>query len=315
MRRIFELCAEGDGLTRIAKPLNAEGRRRRARSRAAAGWAPSSVREVLYPAAVSRRDRLEPDAQARPLGPAAAGSAGRRREWLRVPAPELRIVSETSGTAAHARLDGTRRSYERGTHGVAVGAGRPGFAVSAAGFARCARAAAAGFASRSRSHGSDGERFLRLHGASQARTRRSARNGLVARWRPSTGRFSGAPGDVICGRRWSSARSRRSRELAAQVQHDDGPTAATRAARPLDTECRRARRGRSRGRPAGPVLDGSARAGRGVDELSAAAELRTPPRSASIEASVERRLRGKSTIGAALLTGNVEEADSSCGRR
>ncbi len=49
VRRIFELCAAGDGLKGITKMLNAEGapapRSQQGRPRA---WAPSSVREVLY---------------------------------------------------------------------------------------------------------------------------------------------------------------------------------------------------------------------------------------------------------------------------
>ena len=75
VRRIFELCADGAGLTRIAKTLNADGApgaarrsragRRRGRRR--------SVREVLLPPALSRRDRLEPDPEARLVGPARNG--------------------------------------------------------------------------------------------------------------------------------------------------------------------------------------------------------------------------------------------------
>jgi hypothetical protein len=49
VRRIFQLCADGVGQTRIAKQLNAEGamapRSQQGRPRA---WAPSSVHEVLF---------------------------------------------------------------------------------------------------------------------------------------------------------------------------------------------------------------------------------------------------------------------------
>ena len=49
VRRIFRLCAEGDGLTAISKRLNADGclspRSQRGRPR---GWTASSVREVLH---------------------------------------------------------------------------------------------------------------------------------------------------------------------------------------------------------------------------------------------------------------------------
>jgi site-specific DNA recombinase len=42
--RIFQLCAEGAGITRIAKTLNADGIRP---PRPASGWAPSAIREIL----------------------------------------------------------------------------------------------------------------------------------------------------------------------------------------------------------------------------------------------------------------------------
>ena len=65
VRRIFELCAAGAGLTRITKTLNADGavspRAQRGRPNA---WAASSVREVLYPTSPPRRDRLESDPEA-----------------------------------------------------------------------------------------------------------------------------------------------------------------------------------------------------------------------------------------------------------
>jgi hypothetical protein len=49
LRRIFKMCADGIGFTTIAKALNAEGapcpRSQQGRPK---GWAPSSIREVLY---------------------------------------------------------------------------------------------------------------------------------------------------------------------------------------------------------------------------------------------------------------------------
>lgn len=38
-------------------------------------------------------------------------------EWIRVPAPHLRIVSDTLWEAAHARLDVARQAYLQSTHG------------------------------------------------------------------------------------------------------------------------------------------------------------------------------------------------------
>ena len=78
VRRIFQQCANGCGLTTIAKTLNAERalcpRSQQGRPK---GWAPSSVREVLYRELVPRRDRVEQDQEAGSVGPSATkGSAG-----------------------------------------------------------------------------------------------------------------------------------------------------------------------------------------------------------------------------------------------
>jgi len=45
VRRIFQLCAEGKGITRIARTLNAE---HIAPPRQAKGWAPTAIREMLH---------------------------------------------------------------------------------------------------------------------------------------------------------------------------------------------------------------------------------------------------------------------------
>jgi hypothetical protein len=76
-------------------------------------------------------------------------------EWLRLPAPHLRIVPEDLWQATHARLDTSRASYLRATDGRLYG--RPGqrdiespYLLS--GFARCAICGQAMIV-RSRSHG------------------------------------------------------------------------------------------------------------------------------------------------------------------
>jgi site-specific DNA recombinase len=111
VRRIFELCAGGAGLTRITKTLNAEGvpapRPQQGRPRA---WSGSTVRDVLlrelYRGVIvwnqtrkrarwgQHRQRARPEA-----------------DWVRVPAPTLRIVSDTLWTAARARFDERRRVH------------------------------------------------------------------------------------------------------------------------------------------------------------------------------------------------------------
>ena len=85
-RRINEAEADGRPATsshavrrrrraprRSRKPLNAKARRApRAQQGRPSGWAPSSVREVLHRPLYRGDDRLEPDAEARYVGPAAA---------------------------------------------------------------------------------------------------------------------------------------------------------------------------------------------------------------------------------------------------
>jgi len=110
VRRIFALCAEGQGFTRIAKALNEDDV---TPPRRASGWAPTAVREILlrplYRGEVvwnkqRKRDRWGVKKYlARPEG-----------EWLRLDAPELRIVPEDLYQAAHRRLGATRALYATG---------------------------------------------------------------------------------------------------------------------------------------------------------------------------------------------------------
>src|ERR1700687_667771 len=119
VRRIFELAAKGYGLTRIAKALNADHAAcPRAQQGRPAGWAPSSVRDVLHRPLYRgeivwnqsrKRDRWgRRHQQARPPG-----------EWLRLDAPELAIVSETLWSAAHAQMTSQQARYSQvSTHGA-----------------------------------------------------------------------------------------------------------------------------------------------------------------------------------------------------
>lgn len=107
--RIFAMCAAGTGYTRIAKSLNAEqAPSPRPQQGRPAGWAPSSVREILHRELyrgvivwnkTRKRDRWEQHRQTdRP-----------KTEWMRRQAPELRIVSEALCRAARARSPVVRR--------------------------------------------------------------------------------------------------------------------------------------------------------------------------------------------------------------
>ena len=123
VRRIFALYAEGEGLTRIAKRLNADAV---PAPRAGTGsWAPTAVREIirreLYVGVLvwNRSQKVtRRGTKARRHRPAA--------EWMRREAPELRIVSEAlwraverrreraASTFPGARRDGRRSSRPSG---------------------------------------------------------------------------------------------------------------------------------------------------------------------------------------------------------
>jgi site-specific DNA recombinase len=194
VRRIFELAASGMGLRKIAITLNdaralAPLPRRKGRSQS---WAPSSVREILHRdlyrgvivwGRTRKRDRWGVKKEtARP-----------RDEWLRVDAPELRIVADELWNAAHGRLDTARRAYRRSTRGVLHGRAQTGFAVGAkyllSGLARCGLCGA-GFIVRSRASGA-GRRFVYACGHHhRARGERCAVGGRAPTARPRRGRRS-----------------------------------------------------------------------------------------------------------------------------
>ena len=147
VRRIFTLCAEGAGLTRITKTLNEDGvPAPRPQQGRPAGWAGSSVREVLlrplYRGEIvwnqtRKRDRWGLSRRAgRPTG-----------DWLRVPAPELQIVSDELWGAAQARFAERQRKF-------ATAGRRPDIdsAYLLSGFARCGQCGG-GLAAHSRQHG------------------------------------------------------------------------------------------------------------------------------------------------------------------
>ncbi|MEP7307311.1 MAG: recombinase family protein [Acidobacteriota bacterium] len=121
IRRIFRLSAEGHGIKAIAKQLNAAGAPSpRAQGGRSNSWAPSSVREVLF-RPLYRGEIVWNRTRKR-------DSWGRKHQtdrpvadWIRLPAPALRIVSDDEWAAAHARIDGARRLYLKGTAGQAFG--------------------------------------------------------------------------------------------------------------------------------------------------------------------------------------------------
>jgi DNA invertase Pin-like site-specific DNA recombinase len=109
VRRIFELCAAGVGVRRIAITLNDEGApaptpRRRGRPRS---WAPSSVREVLY-RDLCRGVLIWNQIRKRDVWGLKRYLARPEDQWMRRDAPELRIIDDALWTAAHRRLEESR---------------------------------------------------------------------------------------------------------------------------------------------------------------------------------------------------------------
>jgi len=113
VRRIFELCAAGEGLTRITKTLNEERvPAPRPQQQRPIGWAASSVREVLlrplYRGEIVWNQTRKRDGW---------GQSNRRTrataEWVRIPAPELRIVTDDLWNDAQARFRERQAKYTK----------------------------------------------------------------------------------------------------------------------------------------------------------------------------------------------------------
>jgi site-specific DNA recombinase len=104
VRRIFEMCAAGNGYTRIAKTLNAEGAPNpRPQQGRPAGWAHNSVYEVLH-RPLYRGEMIWNRTQKRDKWGQKRPSARPEADWLRRRVPELQIVSDDGWKAAHDRL-------------------------------------------------------------------------------------------------------------------------------------------------------------------------------------------------------------------
>jgi site-specific DNA recombinase len=121
VRRVFQMCADGQGLTTIAKTLNAERARcPRSQQGRPKGWAPSSVREVLY-RDLYRGVIVWNKTRKRDQWGLHRQRARAEQEWLRIPAPQLRIVPDDLWDAVHERLDCARRRYLRLNNGRVLG--------------------------------------------------------------------------------------------------------------------------------------------------------------------------------------------------
>jgi hypothetical protein len=144
-------------------------------------WAPSSVREILYRdlyrgVVVWNRIRKRDVWGLKRYLPRPA------REWVRLEAPELRIIDDALWAAAHRRLEDTRASYLWATNGRLNGRAPAAKAIESkyllTGFAQCAICGGSMMA-RSRDYGSR-RRYGYLCGYHHQRGRTVCVNGLEA---------------------------------------------------------------------------------------------------------------------------------------
>jgi hypothetical protein len=115
VRRIFELCAAGTRIKGTATLLNHEGAPSpRAQQARRDGWATSTVGTVLH-RELYRGVMVWNRTEKRNVFGEKQPHARNRAEWVRVEAPELRIVSDAAWAAAHARIDRAPRLSGRDT--------------------------------------------------------------------------------------------------------------------------------------------------------------------------------------------------------
>ena len=153
VRRIFTLRAQGVGISTIAKDLNADHvPTPRPQQGRPAGWAPSSVREVLLRQRYRGRIVWNQTKKRNNWG-VAKPSTRPQNEWIEVTCEHLRIVSEELWQAVQRQLESTRKRALGAGSGRARG--RPpgaGAKYLLAGLATCSRCGAS-MEARSRHHG------------------------------------------------------------------------------------------------------------------------------------------------------------------
>jgi site-specific DNA recombinase len=151
VRRIFEMCAAGAGLTAITKTLNADNvPAPRPQQGRPVGWVSSSVRAVLN-RPLYRGEIVWNQTKKRNSWGQKNQTERPQSDWLRVKASDLRIVSDELWHAAQAQATERRTKYKGGD--------RSRFSpYLLSGFARCA-VCGGGFASHVRTHGKQLARF------------------------------------------------------------------------------------------------------------------------------------------------------------
>lgn len=298
VRRIFERCAEGAGLTRITKELNAEGAPApRAQQGRPIAWAPSSVREVLlrplYRGEIVWNQSRKRDTWGRALRAAREASA-----WLHVPAPALRIVSDDLWQAAQRERTARERQYAAGGRAY-----RPSRYLLA-GFARCA-VCGGGFASHSRQHGA---RRAMFYGCTTHWKRGACENALV-------GRMDAIDAEVLATLRDDVLRPTVVEQAIAlaldalqPASQDEARDGLERELAAVAAECDRLAEAIGRGGPLDALLARLHARQVRRDELTALLAAVRSVVAPEVPVGLETRLRAKLADWRALLAQNVETA-------
>jgi site-specific DNA recombinase len=308
VRRIFELCAAGAGLTRITKTLNEDGvpapRPQRGRP---CGWAHSSVREVLHRELyrgvivwnqTRKRDRWGQHRQHdRP-----------ETEWLRVPAPQLQIVSDALWRAARAQMDTRRAQHSQprqrpvdpiaGTRTLDV---EPKYLLT--GLGRCG-VCGGGWLAHTRDHGT---RRAKFYGCAThwKRGARVCSNGLVAR-------VTAIDAEVLATLADDVLRPNVISQAIAMALDELAPAGSDRTRRRLEgelgkvtAECERLAEAIGRGGRLTALLDRLTRQEAHADALRAELATCHAPAPSIDHVALEQRLRAKLDDWRGLLTRNI----------
>ncbi len=173
IRQIFQLSADGYGMKAIAKRLNEAGAPSpRAQQGRSQSWAPSSVRAALFRRLYAGEIVWNQTRKCDTWGH--VHQTGRpATDWIRVPAPALRIVADDLWARAHARLEAARGVYLKGTKGQVFG--RPALGNPSkyllTNFANCGRCGGP-LRVKTRAHGRGRAVLLRVFWVSRARNNR-----------------------------------------------------------------------------------------------------------------------------------------------
>jgi len=298
VRRIFDLCAAGAGLTRITKTLNADGALSpRAQQGRPAAWAPSSVREVLM-RPLYRGEIVWNQWRKRDMWGRAQRSERPPGSWLHVPAPDLQIVSaELWAESQRAR---GRREAQYATGGRSYRPSR--YLLS--GLARCATCGG-GFASQTRSHGAHRALFYACT-THWKRGPEACQNGLVGRMEAIDAEvLATIADDILRPSVVEQAIALALEELSPARQHDTRE-ATERELVSVRAECERLADAIQRGDAIDVLLDRlRARQARRLELERHLAESR-PIVMPNAGPALDQRLRAKLADWRRLLTENVE---------